>query len=133
MSPPPRSSSSPGRKGRAAARAGSAKRAPIVDRYGRLAQLLAALAGFAEPADTVVHRFFRADPGLGVKDRSFLAESAFAAIRRWDWIEARLGQSGFSPAGPSYARRRALMAAGLGIGFDRMVSELSEGERHWLR
>ncbi|MBM3375610.1 MAG: RsmB/NOP family class I SAM-dependent RNA methyltransferase [Betaproteobacteria bacterium] len=128
-----RSPSSPGRQGRTTARGGSAKRSPKADRYGRLAQLLAALEGFAEPADTVVHRFFRAGPGLGVKDRSFLAESAFAAIRRWDWIEARLGQAGFLPAGPSYARRRALMAAGLGIGFDRMVSELSEGERHWLR
>jgi 16S rRNA (cytosine967-C5)-methyltransferase len=118
---------------RSAGKKGAVKKAPVADRYGRLSRLLAALEGFAEPADMVVHRFFRADPALGVKDRSFLAESAFAAMRRWAWIEDRLRQSGFTPDGPSYARRRALMAAGLGIGFDRMVSELSEGERHWLR
>jgi len=109
------------------------KKLPVTDRYGRLARLLAALEGFADPADGVVHRFFRADPALGIKDRSFLAESAFAALRRWAWIEDRLRQSGCAPDGPSYARRRALMAAGLGIGIDRMVSEISEGERHWLR
>ena len=124
----------PGGKGRrTATKRAPARKLAVTDRYSRLARLLAALEGFSEPADGVVHRFFRADPSLGPKDRSFLAESAFAAIRRWSWIESRLESSGFTPDGPSYARRRALMAAGLGLGIDRMVSELTEGERHWLR
>ncbi|MEY3669471.1 MAG: hypothetical protein RL258_866 [Pseudomonadota bacterium] len=81
----------------------------------------------------MVHRFFRANPGLGPKDRAFLAESAFAAIRRWQWIAEQLAATGFAPDGPSTPRRRAMMAAALGVGFDRIVSELSEGERLWLR
>ncbi|MFZ9315371.1 MAG: RsmB/NOP family class I SAM-dependent RNA methyltransferase [Burkholderiaceae bacterium] len=104
-----------------------------VDRFVRLAALLAAIEGFQEPADGVVHRFFRANPGLGPKDRAFLAESAFAAIRRWQWIAEQLAATGFAPDGPSTPRRRAMMAAALGVGFDRIVSELSEGERLWLR
>lgn len=108
------------------------KPAPV-DRFVRLAALLAALEGFQEPADGVVHRFFRANPALGAKDRAFLAESAFAAIRRWQWITDQLTASGFRTDGPSTARRRAMMAAALGVGYDRIVSELSEGERVWLR
>jgi 16S rRNA (cytosine967-C5)-methyltransferase len=104
-----------------------------VDRFVRLAALLAAIEGFQEPADGVVHRFFRANPGLGPKDRAFLAESAFAAIRRWQWIAEQLAATGFAPDGQSTPRRRAMMAAALGVGFDRIVSELSEGERLWLR
>lgn len=123
-------SSSPGRR-RPPSRAGG--KPFVVDRFARLATLLSTLEGFQEPADGVVHRFFRANPALGVKDRAFLAESAFAAIRRWQWITEQLAASGFQSDGPSTARRRAMMAAALGVGFDRIVSELSDGERLWLR
>jgi 16S rRNA (cytosine967-C5)-methyltransferase len=95
--------------------------------------LLAVVEGFHEPADSLVHRYFRANPGLGAKDRAFLAESAFAAVRRWQWVSDQLMATGFLPGGVSTPRRRALMAAALGVGFDRIVSELSDGERQWLR
>lgn len=49
---------------------------------GRTAELLAELLRFAEPADRVVSRFFRARRGLGPAERAFVADTVYAVLRR---------------------------------------------------
>jgi 16S rRNA (cytosine967-C5)-methyltransferase len=59
-----------------------------------LAQAGAALAGlleFSQPADELLSRFFRAHRALGQQDRAFIAESAFAVLRRLRSLEAAAG------------------------------------------
>ncbi|MBI3936593.1 MAG: RsmB/NOP family class I SAM-dependent RNA methyltransferase [Betaproteobacteria bacterium] len=46
------------------------------------AEALRAALGFGHPADAVLRRFFRAHPGLGARDRAFVAETVFDVLRR---------------------------------------------------
>lgn len=71
-----------------------------------LGQASAALAGLLElsrPADEQLSRYFRAHPNLGQHDRAFIAESAFAALRRLRSLQAAAGS----------AEPRALLIAAL--------------------
>ena len=47
-----------------------------------LERLLPELLRFEQPADRVVSRYFRSEPKLGNRDRTLIAESAFAILRR---------------------------------------------------
>jgi 16S rRNA (cytosine967-C5)-methyltransferase len=47
-----------------------------------LAAAIERLRTFEAPADTTLRAFFRANPALGQKDRAFVAEGAFAYLRR---------------------------------------------------
>ena len=49
------------------------------------------LLRFAAPADQVLSRYFRAHPELGQRDRAFVAEAAFAVLRRRRSLEACAG------------------------------------------
>jgi 16S rRNA (cytosine967-C5)-methyltransferase len=54
-------------------------------RAGQLAALadaLAAVLPLSSPADVVLHAYFRRHPKLGQRDRAFVAEGVFAALRR---------------------------------------------------
>lgn len=61
------------------------------------------LLQFAGPADQVLSRFFREHRGLGQNERAFVAETAFAVLRRKRSLEAAAGS----------ADPRALVAAAL--------------------
>jgi 16S rRNA (cytosine967-C5)-methyltransferase len=54
---------------------------------GHLAELLDAVQSSREPADTVVARFFRARKYLGARDRRFIAEHLFGALRESRLLE----------------------------------------------
>jgi 16S rRNA (cytosine967-C5)-methyltransferase len=47
-----------------------------------LAAAIEALAPLTQPADAVLHHFFRAHRAMGQQDRAFIAEGAFAWLRR---------------------------------------------------
>jgi 16S rRNA (cytosine967-C5)-methyltransferase len=49
------------------------------------------LLGFAAPADQTLSRYFREHRELGQKDRAFVAEAAFAVLRRRRSLEAAAG------------------------------------------
>ena len=51
------------------------------------------LLRFAAPADQTVSRYFREHRDLGQKDRAFVAESAFAVLRRRRSLEAAAGSA----------------------------------------
>jgi 16S rRNA (cytosine967-C5)-methyltransferase len=61
------------------------------------------LARFAAPADQVLSRYFREHRDLGQNERAFVAETAFAVLRRKRSLEAAAGS----------AEPRALVAAAL--------------------
>ena len=93
---------------------------------GLLAHASAALAGLLElsgPADELLSRFFRAHRALGQHDRAFIAESAFAVLRRRRSLEAAAGSG----------EPRALLVAALvrvqGLSGRALEAALEPGER----
>ena len=64
---------------------------------------LSRILRFDAPADQLLSRYFRAHPNLGQNDRAFVAETAFAVVRRRRSLEAAAGTS----------EARALVAAAL--------------------
>lgn len=57
------------------------------------AAALAELLEFSSPADRTLARYFRAHRGLGHGDRGFVAETAFAVLRRKRSLEAAAGSA----------------------------------------
>ena len=51
------------------------------------------LLGFAAPADQVMSAYFRKNRNLGQQDRAFIAETAFAVLRRKRSLEAAAGSA----------------------------------------
>jgi 16S rRNA (cytosine967-C5)-methyltransferase len=117
------------RKGQGRARSLQGQRGPAVstNRMDRLAGLLEQANGFQQPADQMLSTYFRAHPELGPKERGFLADGFYAGVRQWTALQAQL-----EPTQTRW-RRMALLSAALAVGYDRIVSEVSEGERAWLR
>jgi 16S rRNA (cytosine967-C5)-methyltransferase len=105
-------------------------------RLDGLAQLLQKLSTFSAPMDMALSQAFRDEARLGSSARFFLAESAYAAVRHWSALCDLLAASDFrlgpDPAASTAWRRMAMLAASLAVGYDRIVSELTEGERAWL-
>ncbi len=60
---------------------------------GQAASALAVLLQFSGPADEVLSRYFRAHRALGRQERSFIAEAAFAVLRRKRSLEHAAGSS----------------------------------------
>ena len=89
-------------------------------------QALANLLELSAPADVVLRRFFQSHPDLGRRDRAFVAETAFACLRRLRWFEHLA--SGRAP------RRLFLLAADRLPAAERRVLEpaLDAHERAWL-
>ena len=54
----------------------------------RAETLLAELLSTSGPADAAVSRYFRAHRNLGQQDRAFVAETAYAVLRRRRSLEA---------------------------------------------
>jgi 16S rRNA (cytosine967-C5)-methyltransferase len=70
---------------------------------GQAEEALRALLHFSAPADQVLSRYFRSKRSLGRQERGFIAEAAFAVLRRKRSLEAAAGTA--SP--------RALLVAAL--------------------
>jgi 16S rRNA (cytosine967-C5)-methyltransferase len=99
-------------------------------RASRIAGLGSAIAGIrplAEPADSLLHRFFRGNPAMGQHDRAFVADGVFAFLRRRRSLEA-LAQT-------EDPRRLALAVTvrELGIGLREIESALGADDAEWLR
>jgi 16S rRNA (cytosine967-C5)-methyltransferase len=58
---------------------------------GHASAALAELLQFARPADQAMSAYFRAHRNLGQQDRAFVAETAFAVLRRLRSLEAAVG------------------------------------------
>ena len=85
--------------------------------------LLAELLTFSSPADQLVSRYFRSHRALGQRDRAFIAETAFAVLRRKRSLEAAAGS----------AQPRALLLAALlriqGLSLRALGERLSAEDR----
>jgi 16S rRNA (cytosine967-C5)-methyltransferase len=93
---------------------------------GQAGAAVSSLLAFSGPADESLSRFFRAHRQLGQHDRAFIAEAAFAVLRRKRSLEAAAGS----------AEPRALLLAALVrvLGFSLRALEdlVDEGERALL-
>jgi 16S rRNA (cytosine967-C5)-methyltransferase len=98
-----------------------------LSRLAELEQLIRLVLDLKFPADAVISRYFRDHPQLGSKDRSFLAEGAWAAVRHRTWY-SHLATTG---AG-SMHRRYAILAAVDAVGLGPIEKELNARELEWL-
>ncbi|MBZ0091832.1 MAG: RsmB/NOP family class I SAM-dependent RNA methyltransferase [Sulfuricellaceae bacterium] len=96
-------------------------------RLGHIVHVLAAILPFREPADVALSRYFRQHHELGSRDREFVAETVFAALRRYRLLRH------WAPDGTP--RQLALIALTKisGFGVRELEAVLQEGEADWLR
>ena len=66
---------------------------PTPARLGHAERVLAELLDFARPADQAMSAYFRSHRNLGPQDRAFIAETAFAVLRRKRSLEAAAGSA----------------------------------------
>jgi 16S rRNA (cytosine967-C5)-methyltransferase len=92
---------------------------------GQACTALAEMLAFSGPADEALSRFFRAHRALGRRERAFIAEAVYAALRRKRSLEAAAGS----------AEPRALLIAALlrvqGLS-GRALEEALKPEEHAL-
>jgi 16S rRNA (cytosine967-C5)-methyltransferase len=96
------------------------------NRIAGLARAIAEIDPLREPADSLLHRFFRRHRAMGQQDRAFIADGVFAFLRRRRSLEA-LAQT-------SDPRRLALAATvrELGLGVRELESVLPDADVTWL-
>ena len=94
---------------------------------GALTDALAAVLPLAEPADATLRNFFRRHPGLGQRDRAFVAEGTFATLRRLRSLTAQAR----SAAPRSLAI--AVTLRELGISLRDLEPVLTSEERGWAQ
>jgi 16S rRNA (cytosine967-C5)-methyltransferase len=94
---------------------------------GALADALAAVLPLGSPADVALRAFFRSHPKLGQRDRAFVAEGVFAALRRLRSLTAQ--------AQSRDPRRLAIGSAvrELGLSLRELEPALSADELAWAR
>lgn len=95
---------------------------------GHVESLLDEVLSFSAPADTVTSRYFRSNPGLGHRDRGFIAEAVFAVLRRK--LEfAQFAQSGAGPLN----KRLALLGLSQAVGIEALTAAAGVRDTDWLR
>ena len=94
---------------------------------GALSDALASVLPLAEPADATLRNFFRRHPGLGQRDRAFVAEGTFATLRRLRSLTAQ--------ARSSTPRLLAIAVTlrELGISLRDLEPALTSDERAWAK
>jgi 16S rRNA (cytosine967-C5)-methyltransferase len=97
------------------------------NRIAGLASAIAEIRPLAEPAASLLHRFFRRHPAMGRQDRAFVADGVFAFLRRRRSLET-LAQT----SDPGQLAL-AVTVRELGIGARELESALSEADAMWLR
>ena len=88
---------------------------------------LNALFAFKYPADAVLSKYFRDNRALGQNDRGFIAETAYAVLRRRRLLEHLLGAD--------VTRRRLVLAALTrlsGVSQRQLEGVVSEKEMKWV-
>ena len=88
---------------------------------------LNALFAFKYPADAVLSKYFRDNRALGQNDRGFIAETAYAVLRRRRLLEHLLGAD--------VTRRRLVLAALTrlsGVSLRQLEGVVSEKEMKWV-
>jgi 16S rRNA (cytosine967-C5)-methyltransferase len=95
------------------------------NQLGALADALAAVLPLTEPADAVLHGFFRRHPQLGQHDRAFVADGVFATLRRLRSLTAQ--------AGTAAPRQLAIAVTlrELGLSLRELDGALSADEHAW--
>jgi 16S rRNA (cytosine967-C5)-methyltransferase len=92
-----------------------------------LAAAIAAIRPLLQPADTLLHQFFRQHKAMGQHDRAFVADGVFAYLRRRRSLEA-IAQT----QSPRHLALAALVRE-LGIGVRECEGALSADDALWLR
>ena len=92
-----------------------------------LSDALASVLPLAEPADATLRNFFRRHPGLGQRDRAFVAEGTFATLRRLRSLTAQARNS--TPRSLAIA----VTLRELGISLRDLEPVLTSEERSWAR
>jgi 16S rRNA (cytosine967-C5)-methyltransferase len=100
---------------------------PRANRIGGLASAIAEIRPLREPADVLLHRFFRRHPAMGQQDRAFVADGVFAYLRRRRSLE-ELAQT----THPAHLAL-AVTVRELGIGLREMEGVLTDADATWLR
>jgi 16S rRNA (cytosine967-C5)-methyltransferase len=97
------------------------------NRIAGLASAIAEIRPLSEPADSLLHRFFRRHPAMGREDRAFVADGVFAFLRRRRSLEA-LAES-------TDSRRLALAVTvrELGLGLRELDNALADADAAWVR
>jgi 16S rRNA (cytosine967-C5)-methyltransferase len=94
---------------------------------GALSDALASVLPLAEPADATLRNFFRRHPGLGQRDRAFVAEGTFATLRRLRSLTAHAKSS--TPRSLAIA----VTLRELGISLRDLEPVLTSDERAWAK
>jgi 16S rRNA (cytosine967-C5)-methyltransferase len=116
----------------AATRASNAQRGSRASQLRALTDALAEVLPLGEPADALLHRFFRAHPQLGQRNRAFVADGVFAALRRLRTLSVDAG-TGDARGIASHPRRIAVLVGlrELGLSLREIADGLSAAEREW--
>lgn len=91
------------------------------------AQALTEVCRFTHPADAVLSRFFRNHRSAGRNDRTLVAETVYAALRRWFLFQA--------VAPGCDMRQLALLVWRTRLGAEAQLADglVDEAQRQWLR
>ena len=92
-----------------------------------LATAIAEIRPLPQPADTLLHQFFRQHKAMGQHDRAFIADGVFAYLRRRRSLEA-IAQT----QSPRHLAL-AVLVRELGIGVRECEGALSADDALWLR
>ena len=80
---------------------------------------------FDRPADAVLHDYFREQPGLGVRDRAFIADSLYGVLRRKRTVN-HLASDGARRMLLAYLVRIA------GVSVRELAGAIAPAEQRWL-
>ncbi len=97
------------------------------NQLGALSDALASVLPLAEPADAALRNFFRRHPGLGQRDRAYVAEGTFATLRRLRSLTAQARSS------MPRALAIAVTLRELGISLRELEPVLTNEERAWAK
>ena len=100
---------------------------PRANQIAGLAEAIAEIRSLSEPADALLHAFFRKRRAIGQHDRALIADGLFAFFRRRRSLEA-LAES-------QHPRHLALavLARELGLGLRELEGGISAEDASWLR
>ena len=99
-----------------------------VPRFGHFVHALKSVMELREPADAILHYYFRVNRELGSQDRAFVADNIYAALRRKRLLEQLIGPG----ATPRQLALVTLMKL-QGINARELEPLLQEGEAEWLK
>jgi 16S rRNA (cytosine967-C5)-methyltransferase len=97
------------------------------NRIAGLALAISEIRPLGEPADSLLHRFFRRHPAMGQRDRAFVADGVYAYLRRRRSLEA------IAQTTDPRDLALAVTVRELGLGLREVEDSLSAADATWLR